>query len=308
MEILITSERHIVNTILAESPAKARVSEVLGFLPQEFLSFALPAQRCKDLSWTRRNGEYTYTVTAGTIMGADGQPVTELPSGKYARAAAMYLCTRAKLTRSRRVEIPSAYRTVFSSMGMEWQGMASGREAVRQLMLLAACTVTVTRQAVNESTGEELYEDKGARFSESMTLWTTKNRAQISSQGDSEIVLSPMMMDMIDRAVPIKMESWRWLLSNSRSPMALDVYVWLCGRLFRINGHVRVTWSQIYEQFGSRSSLKRFKGNFRDALETALKVFPEAKIEEDQGTNRIKGFKGYHLYPSPDPRDSKLPE
>lgn len=297
-----------METIVRQRHQKQRKHDAVhGFMPQELLAFALPARRGDASVWTRHNGDFTFTVTAGTILDSDGRTITELPSGKYARAALLYLCTQAKLTSEPTLNIGDGYRALVKSMGMEWQGILRGREAIRQLMLVCAATFTITKQVVDMETGEEHYQDEGARFSQAMDLFATRNRTALAESRPSTVTLSPMFMDMMRGAAPISMNSWNWILNNSKSPMALDVYAWLCGRLYRCDGHSRVTWVQLYEQFGSTAPLKRFKQHFRDALGTALLVFPEAQIKEDAGTTRTKGFKGYHLWPSPDPRDSKLP-
>lgn len=293
--------------ILRHKLFKARTSNIHGFLPQEFLAFALPARRTQERVWTRTNGKYTFTVTAGAVKDFDGSLVTELPSGKYARAALLYLCTQAKLTSDARISINDSYRSFIHSLGLTWQGAQRGKEALHQLMLVAAATFTVIEQYVDETTGEEHYSDTGSRISDTMDLWTIHGREDISHGTRSTVTLSPMMVEMLDRAAPLSMQSWCWLLNNTKSPMALDVYSWLCGRLYRCNGPSRVSWQQLYEQFGSTAPLKRFKQHFRSALETAQRVYPEAHITEDFGLSRIKGFKGYHLRPSPDPRDSQLP-
>lgn len=294
--------------ILREKFYKARTGDFHGFLPQEFLAFALPARRTKSHVWSRQNGKYLFNVTAGSVKGFDGSLVTELPSGKYARAALMYLCTQAKLTGNRIVSVDENYRSFTSALGLEWQGVHRGKEALRQLMLVAAATFTIIEQDVDEDSGEEHYTDTGSRFSESMDLWTSRVRTEFSGDEQSTITLSETMMELLDRAAPLNMSAWRWLLSNSKSPMALDVYSWLCGRLYRCNSPARVSWQQLYDQFGSTASLSRFKQHFRHALKVAQQVYPEANIKEDFGISRIKGFKGFHLSPSPDARDSKLPE
>ncbi|MGP5336063.1 hypothetical protein ACTXL7_14875 [Arthrobacter rhombi] len=297
-----------METIVRQKRKKqVRHEAVHGFLPQELLAFALPARRSTEMVWTRRNGDYTFIVTAGTILDPNGETVTELPSGKYARAAMLFLCTQAKLTGDPTLKIGEGYRSLMDGMGMEWQGVVRGKEAIRQLMLVSAATFTISRQTVNKETGEEHYQDEGARFSQAMDLWTTRHRAGLSETRASTVTLSPMFMEMMRGAAPISMKSWQWLLGNSKSPMTLDVYAWLCGRLYRCDSHARVTWQQLYGQFGSAAPLKRFKQHFREALATALLVFPEARISEDAGTSRTKGFKGFHLSPSPDPRDSKIP-
>src|SRR5690606_9958865 len=132
-----------------------------------------------------------------------------------------------------------------------------------QLMLVAAATFTIIEQKVDETTGEEHYADTGSRFSESMDLWTSRGRTELSGDEQSTITLSETMMELLDRAAPLSMSAWRWLLKNSKSPMALDVYSWLCGRLFRCHGPARVSWQQLYEQFGSTAPLSRFKQHFR---------------------------------------------
>lgn len=293
--------------ILRQNLHKARTSEIHGFLPQEMLSFALPARRTTEPSWTRHNGELSYTVTAGAPKSAAGTPMAELPSGKYARAALLFLCTQAKLTGEPTVTITESYRSFIRDLGMDWQGAARSREAIRQLMLVSTATFSISGNYLDPATGELNTRDEGARFSSSVDLWTTDNQTKISERTSSAITLSPMMMAMMDRAAPLSMKSWRWLLNHSKSPMALDVYAWLCGRLHRCENHGRVSWLQLYEQFGSTAPLPRFKQHFRGALTTALQVYPEAQIKEDFGTSRIKGFKGFHLGPSPDPRDSKTP-
>lgn len=294
--------------ILRERLHKARTSDVHGFLPQELLSFSLPARRTTETSWTRHNGELSYTVTAGAPKSAAGIPIAELPSGKYARAGLLFLCTQAKLTGSPTVTITESYRSFIRDLGMDWQGAARSKEAIRQLMLISTATFSISGNYLDASTGELNSRNDGARFSTFVDLWTTEHQSKISERTPSTITLSPMMMNMMERAAPLSMKSWRWLLKNSKSPMALDVYAWLCGRLHRCEDHGRVSWLQLYDQFGSTAPLPRFKQHFREALNTAMLVYPEAQIKEDHGTSRVKGFKGFHLSPSPDPRDSKTPD
>lgn len=295
--------------ILREKLHKARTSDVHGFLPQELLSFALPARRTTEVTWERYNGDATYAVTAGRITDLEGKKTVELPSGKYARAALLFLCTQAKLTGEATVTITESQRSFIRGLGMDWQGAARSKEAIRQLLLVSAASFSISGgNYVDTTTGEVNNRDRRATFSEGWNLWLTSDREKISERTTSTVILSPVMMEMMDRAAPLSMKSWRWLLTHSKSPMALDVYSWLCGRLHRCENHGRVSWLQLYEQFGSTAPLPRFKQHFRDAIDTALLVYPEAQIKEDFGTSRMKGFKGFHLYPSPDPRDSKTPD
>src|SRR5699024_10145353 len=82
------------------------------------------------------------TCTDRGIKGFDRILVTEVPSGKNARAALMYLCTQAKLTGSRTINVSESYRSFTEAVGLDWQGVQRGKEALRQLMLVSAATFT----------------------------------------------------------------------------------------------------------------------------------------------------------------------
>lgn len=84
--------------------------------------------------------------------------------------------------------------------------------------------------------------------------------------------------------------------SLSGSALALDVYTWLAHRLCRVrkDGGIPLWWMQLRNQFGQEyKSDKDFKREFRKSLAAALKVYPEARVEEVTG--------GIRLYPSPPP-------
>lgn len=302
MVSLNTSQRGAgMEPILRQKLRNTRHSTVHGFMPHELISFGLPARRTTARDWVRRNGDFKYTVTAGEYHG-----VKELPSGKYARAALLFLCTQAKLTGDPVLKVTQSYRGFINGLGMDWQGAERGAEALKQLVLVSKASFQIEFVGDVLRPGEEHIKSEAAFFSESLDLWVS--RSELSTVKESTVVLSPLFMRKMERAVPISMKSWRWLLGHTKSPLALDIYLWLCGRLYRCEGHARVTWNQLYDQFGSTAPLKRFKQQFREALQVALQVYPEAQIREDIGTSRTSGFKGFHLFPSPDPRDSRTPD
>lgn len=287
--------------ILLQKPRITTHSTVHGFMPHELISFGLPARRTTETKWKRRNGDFKYTVTPGEYEGYE-----ELPSGKYARAALLFLCTQAKLTGDPVIRVTQSYRGFLASLGMAWSGPAAGREAARQLGLVSVATFHITFVGDDLGPDEDRIKSQGARLSEDIDLWTM--RKELSTTKESTIVLSPLFMRMMERAVPIKLSSWHYLMQASKSPTCLDVYLWLCSRLYRVEGHSRVTWNQLHDQFGSTAPMKRFKQQFREALQVALQVYPEAQIRESKGTSRTGGFHGFHLFPSPDARDSKTPD
>lgn len=286
--------------------AREGQSRLHGFIPPEFAAVSFPAARTDARSWTRINGDYSVTITPGTITEPEGH-ITELPSGKYARAALLYLCTRAKLTGENPIDVGSSYRSFIDQMGLPWQGSKRSGEALRQLLLLTAAAVRISQHYV-DADGELCSWDRRHVVAEETILWTDLARTETSTTKDSSVYLSAGFLEMLDRAVPISMPAWKWLLTHSRSPMALDIYLWLCVRLPRCETTSRVTWAQLHQQFGATVPLPRFKQLFRRSLDVALQAYPTARIRESVGEHRRRGFKGYWLSASPDPRDVKLPE
>ena len=66
------------------------------------------------------------------------------------------------------------------------------------------------------------------------------------------------------------------LKSLSRSPLGLDLYLWLTYRTFALKRPLRLTWSKLYEQFGAdpaRASDTNTVNNFRkDCLRELNKI------------------------------------
>lgn len=95
-------------------------------------------------------------------------------------------------------------------------------------------------------------------------------------------------------------------MQESKSPLALDIYLWLSSRLGSLNAPLHITWEQLYAQFGSQQqSMDNFKKKFRIALETVKEHYPAANVREmGTGQGKNKGFKGLVLRRSVPPEIS----
>lgn len=65
----------------------------------------------------------------------------------------------------------------------------------------------------------------------------------------------------------------------------MDAYIWLAYRLHALTADRLVTWSALKAQFGtSYKELYHFKSKWPLALELALAVYPEARVDiRDEG-------------------------
>lgn len=77
-----------------------------------------------------------------------------------------------------------------------------------------------------------------------------------------------------DKPVPVDLPT----VAKLSSPMALDIYWWLTRRYYKMHDRVDITWKQLYDQFGSDSEMKKFKQNFKKAVDSVLAVYPQARI------------------------------
>lgn len=289
-----------------------------GMMPRELMEFALPMDRPKrgEHVWTRRNGRVTYTVTAGAVPDADGVLYSELPSGRYARAALLYLFSEAWVTERATVDLGMCTHQYLAALGVPKSGSAY-REAVRQLNLVAAAQFTIqvdaeTTEDDERGPGRSRVIDR-ARVSEHVRLWEPAVRADPEAEmTPATITLSRQLIEMARRhSVPVPWEAWGHLMRTTRSPLALDVYMWLCARLYKVPCTTRITWEQLHAQFGSRSDLRNFKRAFRQAVSAVKEVWPEVctckgtcdpkrnacRVRESKGRGQRTGFRGYVLEP-----------
>ena len=79
------------------------------------------------------------------------------------------------------------------------------------------------------------------------------------------------------------------LTALKRSPLGLDLYLWLTYRTFTLKGPLRLTWKQIYRQFGAdpaKASDNQTVQNFRYKVLRELKKIKLAWLELNYTTGR----------------------
>ena len=108
---------------------------------------------------------------------------------------------------------------------------------------LFGCTVTM------------VYEEPGgfARVSSFVAdkheFWWNERKPNESSLWESKIYLGEQFFNEIIRhPVPLDMNTLKAL---KRSSLGLDLYLWLVYRIFTLKSPQRLTWRQLYRQFGA---------------------------------------------------------
>ena len=206
----------------------------------------------------RVNGPYKLVM----IAGAD----CKLPFGNLPRLILAWVSTEAVQTQSRELVLGRSLAEFMRTLGVYSSG---GRVQIRlrnQMRRLFSAHVQL------------VYEDKHgeARVSSSVAdrteLWWNERKPDEPVLWESKIHLSePFFNEIISHPVPIDMNT---LTALKRCSLGLDLYLWLVYRTFSLRAPQRLTWKQLYRQFGAhpaKASNKFIVRNFRQNVLRELK-------------------------------------
>lgn len=135
----------------------------------------------------------------------------------------------------------------------------------KQILALSHCIMCIRHQKNNRIISIRNHFPVKESISEKVSkdgLWPTR------------IVLSDdFLADALRSAMPVKPE----VLTSLRSPLALDVYLWISWRSGSISGPlIRIGWHNLRNQFGSQTqSLRAFRSRFLRMLTRVELVYPE---------------------------------
>jgi hypothetical protein len=263
-----------------------RDGEEVSFLHAGFCMAALP-HRCprNDCEpWIRANGRFKLAVWPGRMLRADGGwAEVGVPYGTKARLILLYLMTAAIQTRSRCVPMERSMSAWLRKIGLPVTGGARGtiRPVREQALRISRCSLTLR---LDEDDGRASLHDR--RMVDGLHLWA----ADESEEWPEYVELTEAFYEhLLEHAVPLDEQAIARLKGSS---LALDLYVWLCYRLPRLERPARLSFAQLVPQFGSQiRSVASFAQNLREALLDVVAVYPGARVELVPG--------GIELYPAP---------
>ena len=206
----------------------------LGFMARTMTLCSLPRTNPGNrLQYKRVNGPYQLYMIAG---GGN-----KLPFGNIPRLLMAWVCTEAVRTQSRELILGSSLSEFMGKLGMDSVGGARTRLRNQMRRLFNAHVQLV-------------YEDKlgEASVSSSVTsrteFWWDPKRPDVPMLWESKIELGwDFYNEIIRHPVPLDMNT---LTALKRCALGLDLYLWLAYRTFALKRPLRLTWRQVYCQFG----------------------------------------------------------
>ena len=222
-----------------------------GFMVRMMALCSLPRTNPgNQKEYIRCNGPYTLGMTAGLN--------NKLPFGNYPRLLLAWVCTEAVQTQSPVLILGSSLSEFMRTLGVYSSDGKAYTRLRNQMDRLFNAHVSL------------IYEDKRGKatvnslIADSTAFWWNPNRPEENTLWESKIELSEKFFnEIINHPVPLDMNT---LTALKRCSLGLDLYLWLTYRTFTLRAPLRLTWRQVYRQFGlhpSKASDKRTVLNFR---------------------------------------------
>jgi len=259
----------------------ALTAGALGFMPRVLVLTTLPHRRPESHRFERVNGRHTLRISAPRRVG--------LPYGSYARLLLAYLTTEAVRNKKREIDLGATSNDLARQLGLSTisgpRGTARGLENQLHRLLHMRLEWQTSLDLAPRSSGSA-YVTPGSPLP--LKLLRRLLSGQPTSR--SQIVLSQEFYAVITRsAVPVDLRAIRQL---QRSPLAIDLYVWLSYRMSYLKKPTLVPWAGLQVQFGAHYARPRdFRRRALERLEVVVQVYPAVRIDQTDS--------GLYLQPSP---------
>ena len=233
----------------------------LGFMGRTMALCSLPRTNPGDrLQYKRVNGPYKLVMVAG----ADNK----LPYGNLPRLLLAWVSTEAVRTGSRVLILGDSLSEFMRTLGVYSSAGGVANRLRNQMDRLFNAHVSMIYE---DERGKATVNSLIARRTE---FWWNPKRPDERVLWESKIELGEdFFNEIIQHPVPLDMNT---LTALKRSSLGLDLYLWLVYRTFPLRAPQRITWRQVYRQFGvdpARASDRVTVRNFqREVLRELKKI------------------------------------
>ena len=232
-----------------------------GFMARTMALCSLPRSNPGNRTqYKRANGPYTLVLSAAGI--------NKLPFGNLPRLILAWICTEVVKTRSREVVLGKSLADFMRSLDVYSSSGGKYTRLRNQMKRLFGCSVSMTyKDEHGEVAVNSLIADRAA-------FWWNERKPDERTLWDSKIYLGEAFFnEIIQHPVPLDMNT---LTALKRSSLGLDLYLWLTYRTFPLRAPLRLTWRQVYRQFGvdpAKANDNLTVQNFRrDCLRELIKI------------------------------------
>ncbi len=261
----------------------AREAGALGYMARVLVQATMPHSKPDTNEYVRRNGNLTVAMTAVSEIG--------LPYGSYPRLLLAWLTTEAFLTKSPTLYLGESLSAFMGKLGLlptggRWGTIPRLKEQADRLF-----GSSVVAYETHDDLGGRV-RSRGSRISvaDDWDLWWRPRCASDTSAGQVSLFRSWVKLSdkffnqVVDRPVPIDL---RAISALKKSPLALDLYVWLTYRMSYLKRPTEIRWEFLAMQFGAdyaegAHGRRNFKAKLVGALRKVELVYSALRVCEGE--------------------------
>jgi len=266
-----TIEKLFASALAIEDQA-ALEREDVGFMARAMTLCTMPHSKQSDNEFTRKNGNFTMTMLSPRAVG--------LPYGVIPRLLLCWLTSEAVRTKSRTIILGDSLSEFMKKLGMQSQSGGKTGSITRlkdQLKRLFFCDISCNYQSKGHDAG------MGFKIADAYSVWWTVKESEQGTLWQSTVTLSENFFNEVTTSpVPLDLMALKAL---KRSPLAIDIYLWLTYRMSYLKAPCQISWHYLQKQFGSEYARDRdFKTAFKDAIKKIQVVYAGANFQlQDAG-------------------------
>ena len=250
----------------------------LGFIVRLLTLCCLPrTDPGQRLQYKRVNGPFKLIM----IAGGDNR----LPYGNLPRLLLAWLCTEAVRTKSRDITLGTSLSQFMRKLGINTGGGGQRGNRTRlqeQMRRLFRCQIELIQD--NEMADRSI----ASRIAEITEFCPNNGHSDGSGMWNSSIRLGEAFYEeVINHPVPLDLSLLRVL---KRSSLGLDLYMWINYRTYTLRHPLKLSWRQLYQQFGStpeqaddRITVQAFRQRFLRELRKIHIGWPQLKFAVPHG-------------------------
>lgn len=267
---------------LADSPSD------IGFMARLLTLCSLPrTDPGPRREYKRQNGPYRLYMQAG--------PETKLPFGNLPRLLLAWVSTEAVRTQSRTLILGHSLQSFMGDLGMTSDSGGSRSDRTRlksQIERLFGAQIHL----IYDGPGHKM--TARSAIADRTEFWWDYKKPEQDTLWQSQIYLGEgFFNEIITHPVPLDM---RILKDMRRSSLGLDLYMWLSYKTFTLYRQgkkpERLTWEQLYRQFGAdpqkagnKFALRDFRADVLRELAKLRLCWPTLDFATPKGCLEIRG-------------------
>lgn len=269
---------NLVTAHLAIEAESAKEAGMLAYMARSMVMATLPHSKPTSHVFQRCNGDLTLTMI--------GNPKLGLPYASYPRLLLAWMTREVKVKKSPVLQLGKSFSAFLSTLKLSRRGGVRGDATRLREQMLKLFSTQVS--CIYENNKQGVCRADQFLVARSFELWWNplkQEAGEISQQ--STITLSKDFYDeLIYRPVPV---DFRMLQALRRSPLQMDIYVWLTYRFSYLKKATLIPWILLSNQFGSNyannaQGLRDFKREFLKALHIVTVMYKGANVEvQDEG-------------------------